>query len=469
MSAQNYLLIKRLDVTVPDSFIHVSMRANFSRMVQLCLPIPQRLSTGDFAQPAPPDTRGLKLISYNLIVDALEKHDLGDDTLLNALLDNSRRVGYWFFNSFILPDGLSISANPAFSIVKCMTTGVDKDGHDDVLGLTSQDGIFESKTNGEDIIPTGDAFKEGKFVDLSTISVVMPNLPCPFPVPPDWPLDPVNYQAVFIVDKTWALTPARHFKVESRSVITPELAGTDPLHTQAEDDNHGEKTGQVILAMARGFPDQQVTLVSANRVNELGNNTTQFKTNLPEALLAVQIQLKAGDLVVINIGTAGDGGQESFARDTLVAQVLRDITDKLGGIVVISAGNTVQLLRPTLVPTGVIVGGVLADRTPQSRFGPSVTCYGVVPYNLPGLLPEQIPVSFDRSSAATAYTAGMVLMMLNYAQSKGLTLTGGQVVDLLKNNGQKTQDGQSVLGALGSLPDWDALRPAIDLLAALGH
>jgi hypothetical protein len=177
-----------------------------------------------------------------------------------------------------------------------------------------------------------------------------------------------------------------------------------------------------------------------------------------QVILAVQFIgntiLHRGDLVVVNLGPASG---DSFARDEVVSELLNQITDRLGGIVVLSAGNTLAPLEQTLTTNSVIVGGVQNNYAPSSRYGSLVTCYQVVPFDLPDLLPQE---TFDRSSAATAYTAGMVLMMLNYAKSKGLTLTGQQVVGLLKANSDTIQ----VLSTQGKIPHWGKLRPAIDAL-----
>lgn len=287
----------------------------------------------------------------------------------------------------------------------------------------------------------------------------MPLLPCPFPAP-DWHLDPAHFPAVFMVDTSWAVTIHNSPAIEPRSRTTAPLLGSTALNTANPQDNHGEKTLYIINALTRTLPQENITLFSSGRINEFGDNKQQRMNNLPEALISAQALMSPGDLIVINLGA--DGGSTSFAVDELVGSLLADITDRIGGVVVISAGNNSQKpLDPTLTPNVVVVGGVSVDGTPDSRFGPFITCYGVVPFNLPAY---PVAVSFGHSSAATAYTAGMVLMMLAYATSKGRTLTGAEVVRVLRTNGLKTEAGQSVLGDLGALPNWDKLQTAINAL-----
>lgn len=285
-------------------------------------------------------------------------------------------------------------------------------------------------------------------------------LPDPFPIP-DWQLDTAHYPSLFLVDKNWA--KELPFTYGVRSFCDDPLLGSTPLDTHDPRDHHGEKMLQVIRSLARGLSSDQVILTSLERKNVLGNTKQHFR-NLPEALMCVQIQLQAGDLVIINIGA--DSGGDSFARDSLIAILLESITNSQHGIVVISAGNLPQPLLPTLTSNVVVVGGVSSDGQPQSRFGDFITCYGVVPYNLPDLPPSYtISVPFDLSSAATAYIGGMVLMMLNYARSKGVILTSKQVVGLLKANGNSFQVLLDSGITLGNLPDWSKLRPAIDVVS----
>lgn len=298
----------------------------------------------------------------------------------------------------------------------------------------------------------------------------MSQLPEPFSLtaPPDWSLDAANYPTVFLVDVSWAKTPGSAFTVAARSLTTAALTGNQL-------GNHGEQTRLVVMTVARGLRENQVTLVSAKRCNELGNHI-QEPDNLPESLISLQTVLKPGDVVVINIAF-NLNARDSFASDSLIAKLLQEITDPvptgLGGIVVIAAADaSSQLLPPPILPPGllplslanvVIVGGVSEDGESRSRYGGATTCYGVVPYMLPGT-----SVPFHSSSAATAYTAGMVLMMLNYAKEKGHILTGEQVVGLLKNTGDSfpilATSGQPL--DTGISPNWTKLKLALD---GLGH
>lgn len=281
-------------------------------------------------------------------------------------------------------------------------------------------------------------------------------LPDPILAIPDWSLKSDDYPAVFLVDNSWSETDT--FTIERYSRInTVSLSEPGSFAQGYDTDHHGEKTRHVIQSIAGGLLADRITLVSVERANVTEG---QPVSNLFEALMSVQVYLNPGDLVVINVGS--DGGLDSFADDLLIARQLRQITDLERSIIVIAAGNTVDKLAPTLAPDVVVVGGVDENGVAQSRYGQYVTCYGVVPYDLPGYP----GATFGRSSAATAYTAGMVLMMLNYARSNGLTLTSKQVANLLKANGTHFQvvstDGTSP--AEGDVPDWNKLRPAIDVL-----
>ncbi len=123
MAELTYLLIKRLDVTIPDSFIHTRVRTDFSNMVQQCPLITGRLLPDDFALPPHTGNKGLVPVGYHLLFDALT-----NSALRAALQCNSVRVGYWYFNLFILPAGSPIVANPSLSIIKGVTQGLDQIG-----------------------------------------------------------------------------------------------------------------------------------------------------------------------------------------------------------------------------------------------------------------------------------------------------------------------------------------------------
>lgn len=278
-------------------------------------------------------------------------------------------------------------------------------------------------------------------------------LPNPFPTP-DWSLDPANYPSVFLVDNHWASTSA--FKVGSFSLTTQALQAGQLFNTPSETDNHGEKTRHVVQTIAVGLTDEKLKLISVERENLLENHV-QLTSNLPEALLSVQLSATQGDLVIINVGS--DGGRESFARDPLVAILLNSLTDALGVIVIISAGNAPRPLQKVLSPNVIVVGGVSADGKIQSQFSSEVSCYGVVPYQLPGT-----NVPFGHSSAATAYVGGLVAMLLNYAKSKGFTLMSKHVVGILKGSGNQFDVLSDQGLEPGVLPVWPAVQIAIDKL-----
>lgn len=288
----------------------------------------------------------------------------------------------------------------------------------------------------------------------------MSQLPAPFPVD-NWNLTADNYPTVFVIDKDWAQDP--EIIHESRSKITAPLEGVTPLDTTEPTEHHGEKTLHVIRHLAKDLPVKKITVVSMDRLNEAGN-FIQFPSNLPEALMSIQPLMKKGDLVVINLGS--DDGHDSFAADQLISELLEYITGRLGGIAVISAGNLTKSLDSTLTFDAIVVGAVNTNGVASSRFGSSVTCYGVVPYPLPDLKGYPNPVIFNHSSAATAYIAGLVLMMLNYARAQGMQLISKQVVALLKANSSVfdilSNTGKIV--AIGNLADLPKIRRGIDVL-----
>lgn len=122
MSASSFLLIRPLDTTVPESFIHPDMRTDFREIVSRCQ-VTRRLSSLDSGMP-PSEDRGLRPIAFNFIKAALT-----DDELLKRLQANSHRVGYWFFNIFLIPDSYNdyppITPNIASGIIKDITKGLD--------------------------------------------------------------------------------------------------------------------------------------------------------------------------------------------------------------------------------------------------------------------------------------------------------------------------------------------------------
>ena len=280
-------------------------------------------------------------------------------------------------------------------------------------------------------------------------------------IPPDWTLDTKNYPNVFLVDQNWtnaqdySFLPGTKFKA-----LSPDLV---PLDDSTDYCVHGEQTRWVVQHIAREVPNNQITLVSVERELPPTLKGILPPKNLSTALTGVKNRIRPGDLVVINVGPNHAGN--SFVCDSLIGSDLSGITDNLQGIVVISAGNDKETrLSASLTPNAVVVGAVDTDGTSKSRYGPNVTCYGVTPYDLADY-PVSVP--FENSSAATAYTAGMVLMMLNYATSTGRILTGKQVIDTLKASSQSfnvLSASNEVLDTGGLLPQWDNLRTAIDAL-----
>ena len=284
-------------------------------------------------------------------------------------------------------------------------------------------------------------------------------LPDSFSNLPDWSLDPANYPSVYLIDKYW--TDDANYSALTGSEVTAPLSGLTPLATDPTEVvyNHGEQTQCVIQYMARNLPNTNIKHVSVVRQFDSQLALRRLYMDLPQALHTIQIQ--PGDLVVINVGF--NNASDSFASDPYVCLLLNNMM-KLGAIIVLTAGNTTDSLESSSTTYAIVVGAIDANGNVQSRYGKYVTCYGVTPYNLPGL--SGYTVSFDRSSAATAYTAGMVLMMLNYAKSTGRTPTSKQIVDILKNNGTEFKllaDPDSGLG-IGILPDWGKLQTAIDNL-----
>lgn len=295
-------------------------------------------------------------------------------------------------------------------------------------------------------------------------------LPSLFPIV-DWQVDSKKYPRVFLVDLSWpetALLETGSFHSHALTEAYPLKVFSDKGYDADGNYIHGAVMRYVIQSLAEGLDSDKVTCVSIRRKNILEG--IQVDGNLPEALLSIEMQITPGDLVVINVQPFSN---DSFANDELTVYHLQTIVEKLGGIVVISSGNadgemadeligTPPFPMSTLTPGVIIVGGVDNVGVPLSQYGERITCYSVVPYKLPNY---PVDVLFGGSSAATAYIGGMVMILLNYANSKGHVITGKDVVNLLKTNGQLfnvvTNDGTNVSGMV---PTWPALRQAVDKL-----
>ncbi len=281
-------------------------------------------------------------------------------------------------------------------------------------------------------------------------------------IPPDWLLDSENYPSVFFIDVNWTKPQDYHFLPGTKFTETTASPEPTPLDKQGV---HGEQTRWVVKHVAKGLKNNQITLVSAERKSNSPTGVKLQSKDLPAALTGVMISIEVGDLVVINAGPGGN----SFVCDELIGPLLGKIVVNFGGIIVIAAGNDKDtLLSTSLAPQAVVVGAVDTNGKSQSRYGPDVTCYGVTPYNLPNY---DKPVEFQNSSAATAYTAGMVLMMLNYAKSKGRILTSREVGNILQRCSESfdilDSNGKALENGFGLLPNWKKLRPAINELIQL--
>lgn len=282
-------------------------------------------------------------------------------------------------------------------------------------------------------------------------------LPSSFPTP-DWGLRRENYPHLFLIDMAWCTGLGPTIELDSLEGPLPYSSTCFNDELSDEGDYHGEKTLYVVKTIARQLSDDHITLVSIKRKN---SQSSQRAQNLPEAIIYTQAMLKKGDVVVINL--APENAQDSFSTDPLIKQLLTNIINKLDGIVIVAAGNSVTKTNASIAPGLVVAGGISVEGLPQSRYGTAVTCYGVVPYNFPDY-PVSTGItlaSFGRSSAATAYMAGVAMVLQNYARSKNISLTPFDVVKLLSS--EATQ--RAYNGATMCVPDWGKLRAAINLMA----
>ncbi len=109
---------------------------------------------------------------------------------------------------------------------------------------------------------------------------------------------------------------------------------------------------------------------------------------------------------------------------------------------------------PPISWPGIIVGGVDSQKTKfESNYGSVVTCFAPPPADFP---------SFDESSGATAYVAGLVIRAQQYVHSQGrLFLKPAEIKRLLATCGPIVS-----IQPVGPvcLPDWPSLKIAINQL-----
>lgn len=279
----------------------------------------------------------------------------------------------------------------------------------------------------------------------------------------NWHPVPTNYPSLYLVDKEWYLwrtTPAPTFG--PFSYTRPAISGDYSLVRQRQDyrEFHSEKTLAVLHDIVSDFPTGKMTLISANRINQ--STMFPWRTNIPEAIESIRfMDPSPGSVIMINLSPV-DG--DSVLADKYIGQQLVKLTGR-GCVVIVSAGNKPQLLPVARIPAGnqvVVVGGYSAQsNTPESTYGPGVTSYMPVPISLTRY---DVSMNYGQSSAATAQMAGVVLLMQNYARSRGRFLTPSEVKSLLSTRGKPIaiqQNGQTVNSFT---PIWSALKAGLDTI-----
>ncbi|GEM_PF-5485524 len=261
---------------------------------------------------------------------------------------------------------------------------------------------------------------------------------------------PDHFPLLYLIDTRWP------DQAEADGFVLEEYSLTDDrLNT----DLHGAKTLAVLKDIVPQLPPTLVTLVSTDRKIEL----KQFQSpgNIAEAIEAIRFYAPTrGSVVMINVSVSG---QSVLADEHIAKQLTRLGRD--GCVVIVSAGNTINLLNTSSVGIIVAAGYTLseegtADTFPNSAFGPNITCY------LPGKIQTSVG-EFLRSSAAAAQLTGVVLVMQNYARSKGRFLRAGELKKMFRTTGKllhiKTPEGPTLPGRS---PNWISLSTAIDRVFA---
>ncbi|QMW01739.1 S8 family serine peptidase [Spirosoma foliorum] len=275
----------------------------------------------------------------------------------------------------------------------------------------------------------------------------------------NWHPAPTDYPSLYLVDKEWYLwsaTPTPTFG--PFSYTRPAIDRNIVSVRQYAREFHSEKTLAVLKEIVPDFPPGKMTLISANRINQ--SPMFPWRTNIPEAIESIRFMTPPpGSVVMVNLSPVHGS---SVLTDKYIGQQLVKLTAS-GCVVIVSAGNELQLLSADSIPSGnqvVVVGGYSAQsNTPESNYGPGVTSYMPVPISLTRY---DVAMTYGQSSAATAQMAGVVLLMQNYAHSRSRFLTPSEVKSILSTRGKPISIQRDRQTVNSFTPVWSALRVGID-------